>query len=273
MRRQDCGDGDDEPQPEIFDAGIFASMQEVLASGVLEANLTVGPALHFAGHANLVRRILQPRFVVVIGAESLRIATMGFVGEPLLGDRPSEKRTPFVVCLLTQNLMETSGVQIHINYRVRKAGPFETSILSCVSAEVPTLLDVAMNKTPSFLIPAAEQAQPQLLLAGVALPAGGVEERGDATYFRVEVTPADGRSPWTVRRRYQQFHELYTAVRPATNHLAAMSFPRRHLRPCVGERLENRRRGLETWLSEVVREAQSRQPGWLKPLCDFLETR
>lgn len=258
---------------------VEAKFMEIVNTGAIEPHLTVGPAMQFALDVGLAPRILQPRFVVVLGIRSLRIATIGFVGEPLIGDRPSEQRTPFVVRLLTQNLLDIDSEPpeyqkpgaVRITYFVRRAEPRETSIDWCVSTEVGGLLDTAMNRMPSFTD--IEDATPVLLVSGVVIPPDGVEELEEATFFSVRVEPADGRTPWEVRRRYQHFHELFCSVRPKQNELAGMAFPRKHLRACVGSRLEARRRGLEIWLNEVVRESQTREPGWRRPVYEFLEVR
>lgn len=291
---EDMGEGGDESadapgpraQPRGSDSGqdgeVAAAEQrsliQALRSGVVESNLTVGPAMHFLAFAGLLPRILQPRFVVVLGPGCLRISTLGFVGSPELGDRPTEKRTPYVVRLLTQNLVgstvENPTTQVRIKYWVRLAGPSETSISPVLSLEAPALLDIALGRAASFAdrpLDAPEQAR---IIAGVAIPPARVVEGEEFTTFVVEVSPASasGSAPWCVRRRYREFHDLRAALRPgAPERLDGLAFPRRHVRGCAGARLEARRLALEAWLSEVVREAQSREPGWLRPLCDFLE--
>merc|ERR1712232_1552465 len=116
---------------------------------------------------------------------------------------------------------------------------------------------------------------PQLLVAGVEIPPDALQGiligEDLVTFFGVRITPADASEAWMIQRRYQDFRKLYNQIQPETGHLAAVSFPRKLLGQCVGRKLELRRQGLELWLSEVVREAQLRQPGWLEPLSTFLD--
>jgi len=258
-------------------SALYAMLKGAVESGLVEPQLTVGPALQFTIDVGLQPRILQPRFVVVIGLRSLRVATVGFVGEPIIGDRPSEQRTPFVVRLLTQNLLEidTAGdreggpPQIRVRYCVRNAQAAELSAQACLKTEVDELREMADGRRASWQ-PLLAPDFGQGLVAGVSLL--GSVERGDEeiTFFRVKVAPSSGREPWEVERRYQQFHDLFRTLRPARGQLG-VSFPRKHLRVLAGDRLETRRRGLEVWLGEVVREAQSRMPSWLRHIYDFLE--
>merc|ERR1712136_317610 len=90
------------------------------------------------------------------------------------------------------------------------------------------------------------------------------------TLFRVEVSPANGAAPWTVRRRYNQFFDFFSLVRPRLGRLALASFPRKGFRPCIGDRLESRRSSLEVWLNEVLRQAQASDFELLDALCLFV---
>merc|ERR1712061_385488 len=128
----------------------------------------------------------------------------------------------------------------------------------------------AGDRIPSFCASTEVLEQTTSLIAGVEIPPEGVTQRGEVTVFRIDVTPANGGPPWEVWKRYQQFHDLYVGLHPVGNHLAAVAFPRKHLLACTGRKLEARRQGLEAWLMEVVREAQSREPQWFRPLCVFL---
>eukprot|EP00928_Gymnodinium_smaydae_P042383 TRINITY_DN28552_c0_g1_i1.p1 TRINITY_DN28552_c0_g1~~TRINITY_DN28552_c0_g1_i1.p1 ORF type:complete len:395 (-),score=40.97 TRINITY_DN28552_c0_g1_i1:31-1215(-) len=261
-------------------------LSRALSSGIVLAGLTVAPAVDFLLHAGLEPRIIQPRFVVVLGERSLRVATLGYVGSERerSGLRGMSERTNRVARLLTENLLplvpgcDTTTVQLR--YRVRDTHPTEASIDACISTEVPQLLKLAMD---GELISDEHQSgdygetgiPSPLPIAGVTLPADGIVHRLDAggqvTLFCVEVAPADGGQPWVVQRRYSEFRDLYTKVAPAANRFAAVSFPRKHARKVTGARLESRRRSLEVWLRELLREAQSRERAWLGPLFEFLE--
>jgi len=257
---------------------------EAVTACYVIANLNIGPALDFAVQVGITPRILQPRFIVVLLPNSIRVAMVGYVGEPLIGERPFDQSTPFVVRLLTDNLMNYSpgcdltraggglaacegGAPIHFSYFVRSAEAAETSIAQCVSSEVPLLLGRPAVQKPSEYQPPEQH----VLLAGIAIPPEGVMESRDTTFFQVKVTPADGTEAWSVQRRYRHFREFYDMLQPAPDCLASISFPRKHLRSCSGDKLEARRQGLELWLSAVLREAQHREPSWLRPIYEFLE--
>jgi len=88
----------------------------VIAPGVLQnlvtqvaAHISVGPGLHVAAHCGLPPALWQPVYVVCIGAGQARVLTLAFIGEPVMGDRPEYKRTPFVLQLLTDNLLTNVG--------------------------------------------------------------------------------------------------------------------------------------------------------------------
>mmetsp|Transcript_48782 Transcript_48782/g.136527 ORF Transcript_48782/g.136527 Transcript_48782/m.136527 type:complete len:382 (-) Transcript_48782:124-1269(-) len=251
----------------------------MIESGRVFANLTVGPAVDFLVHAGLPPRILQPRFVVILSPGSLRVATLGFVGEPIIGDQPEEQRTPFLARLLTQNLFEAapnSDAPLRLHYLVRAVTPIENDIQACIADEVPELLDISANRKSSCLL-GSPTAHSCILIAGVELPRDQMTRRidrdEDVTLFSVEVTPADGTAAWLVQRRYEEFRGLYSTVRSSATSFVAVSFPRKRFRRVDGERLEARRHGLQRWLCEVLREAQCRDPSLLEPLCEFLEVR
>lgn len=261
----------------VSEAALRQQLQEMAQACLLLTNLTIGPALDFTIAAGFPPRILHQRFVIVVAERSIRVATLGFVGDPVLGKTPAEQRTPFVARLLTENLLgwKETGVDrgISVHYRVREVAATESTIASCISTEVPMLQDHGEN--PPFAGAAHPDASsPRTLsLAGVEIPSQSMVEMDEATFFGVRVTPADGSDSWMIKRRYQDFRSLYSCIEPETGHLVAVSFPRKHLRAVLGQRLEARRRGLESWLGEVVREAQLRRPAWLGPVVDFLDVR
>jgi len=47
----------------------------------------------------------QPSFVICVGSGQVRVVTLAFVGDPVSGDRPSSKSTPFVLRLVTPDLV------------------------------------------------------------------------------------------------------------------------------------------------------------------------
>jgi len=50
----------------------------------------------------------QPSFIICIGSGQVRVLTLAFVGDPVCGDRPTSKSTPFVLRLVTDNLVPAS---------------------------------------------------------------------------------------------------------------------------------------------------------------------
>jgi len=67
-------------------------------------HITVGPGMHVVLKQKLSPVLLQPAFVICISRSQVRVLTFAFIGEPVTGDRPETKRTPFILRLLTGNL-------------------------------------------------------------------------------------------------------------------------------------------------------------------------
>ena len=80
--------------------------------------------------------MFQPHFVLLAGGSGaaatrlpdgnlqpadleLRVATVGFIGEPAVGDRPDRKATPFALRLLSGNLLD-AGCPESISYAVSR---------------------------------------------------------------------------------------------------------------------------------------------------------
>lgn len=91
-------------------------------------HLTPGPGVQVAMHSGLPAALWQPTFVVCVGAGQVRVLTLAFVGEPVVGDRPTTKRTPFLVRLLTENLLtsvilaaESTQNPTEVSYLIRPA--------------------------------------------------------------------------------------------------------------------------------------------------------
>merc|ERR1712062_57462 len=53
----------------------------------------------------------QPIYVVCIGAQQVRVVTVAFVGEPVAGDRPDSKRTPYILRLITNDLVSVPNCE------------------------------------------------------------------------------------------------------------------------------------------------------------------
>jgi len=97
-----------------------------------------------------------------------------------------------------------------------------------------------------------------------------MEVRGDGTFFGIEVFPESGNC-WTVHRRYNQFHDLHNDLGSMFQSFPDAPFPRKHMLGCTGQKLEDRRRGLEVWLQRALQQPGMRQQH-TKLLRDFLQT-
>lgn len=105
----------------------------------------------------------------------------------------------------------------------------------------------------------------------ISLPASCMEARDGTTYFAVVVTPEQG-EPWKVMRRYKEFDALHTRLGPMSGRFPGAPFPGKTFlgAACTGQKLEDRRQGLETWLQRATEDPVARGT-WLRPLRDFLE--
>jgi hypothetical protein len=68
--------------------------------------LAVTPGLQFSLHHKLPMALHQPRYVILLGQHQVRVATYAFVGGPVRGDRPDRKHTPFILKMLTENILD-----------------------------------------------------------------------------------------------------------------------------------------------------------------------
>lgn len=98
------------------DTGIFCS--ETQRQALLErvvGNLTVTPAMSLLLPAGQ-HAMFQNKYVVLIASECVRVATYGFIGGPVEGDRPDRKYTPFTLRLLTANLLAHGDEPFQVDY-------------------------------------------------------------------------------------------------------------------------------------------------------------
>lgn len=120
-----------------------------------------------------------------------------------------------------------------------------------------------------------QSAEPPLNVANVRLPAEGIVEIASVTYFAVDVLSHGGQTTWMrVQRRYNDFCALEATLRTASPFLArsALQLPPKMWRSCTGDRLEERRRGLEAWLGSVVEHPHCQAGGpWVTHLRPFLK--
>lgn len=105
----------------------------------------------------------------------------------------------------------------------------------------------------------------------VRLPSNGLVLRRGADFFAIDVVAGSSEAPWRVWRRYSEFLQLaqrlalYSHSNDPVRVSNGVPFPRKHMRACKGERLENRRAALEAWLSGAVARAFGDGPS-LPPL-------
>lgn len=114
--------------------------------------------------------------------------------------------------------------------------------------------------------PAVVVQQPVLAIAGVSVPAGADENRGDVHYFAVDVLPEGGGGPWRVMRRYNDFNAFHDKIGKPS--FPDAPFPGKHLFG-IGLKIDDRRRGLEAWLQRIIQNPSSRGP-WAIALNNFL---
>jgi len=76
------------------------------------ASISVNPGMQVVMRHSFSPALWQPTFVVCIGNDQVRVVTLAFIGSPVMGDRPSSKSTPFVLRLVTDDLLAT-GAQGH----------------------------------------------------------------------------------------------------------------------------------------------------------------
>lgn len=113
---------------------------------------------------------------------------------------------------------------------------------------------------------------PHLGAMRISLPPGCMEARDGTTYFAVIATPEHG-EPWQVLRRYKEFDALHIRLGHLSDRFLCAPFPGKTFlgAACTGQKLEERRRGLETWLQRAIEDPSARGT-WLRPLRDFLDS-
>jgi len=88
--------------------GCAEPLEPELLQGLVRrvaANISVTPGMEAVMRHSLSPALWQPSFVVCVGSGQVRVLTLSFVGEPVSGDRPSSKSTPFVLRLVSPDLV------------------------------------------------------------------------------------------------------------------------------------------------------------------------
>eukprot|EP00927_Polykrikos_kofoidii_P043528 TRINITY_DN37595_c0_g1_i1.p1 TRINITY_DN37595_c0_g1~~TRINITY_DN37595_c0_g1_i1.p1 ORF type:complete len:447 (+),score=48.42 TRINITY_DN37595_c0_g1_i1:57-1397(+) len=81
------------------DPSLLREMSKRAAS-----QISVGPGMQAMLQEGLSPAMWQPLFIVCVGSGQLRVVTCSFIGEPVMGDRPDCKHTPFVLRMVTDDL-------------------------------------------------------------------------------------------------------------------------------------------------------------------------
>eukprot|EP00419_Tripos_fusus_P082858 CAMPEP_0172934624 /NCGR_PEP_ID=MMETSP1075-20121228/221106_1 /TAXON_ID=2916 /ORGANISM="Ceratium fusus, Strain PA161109" /LENGTH=404 /DNA_ID=CAMNT_0013795979 /DNA_START=189 /DNA_END=1404 /DNA_ORIENTATION=- len=101
-----CVDGFLRRQP--LPEGCAEPMEPELLEGLVRrvaASISVIPGMEVVMKNSLSPALWQPSFIICIGSGQVRVLTLAFVGDPVSGDRPSSKSTPFVLRLVTPDLV------------------------------------------------------------------------------------------------------------------------------------------------------------------------
>jgi len=89
------------------------------------AQLGVGPGMQCMLEQGVPPSMLQPVFVITAIKDEkkkpeLRVTTYAFVGGPVTGVKPCDKRTPYIITMITDELLSTRG-SLRVNFEVRGA--------------------------------------------------------------------------------------------------------------------------------------------------------
>ena len=77
---------------------------EKLCLRIIE-HMTVSPGMKVATDFDVPPSLLQPKFVLLVDESDVRVVTSCFIGGPIRGDRPDRKCTPYVLTVVTENLL------------------------------------------------------------------------------------------------------------------------------------------------------------------------
>jgi hypothetical protein len=86
-------------------------------------HLTVTPSMQVLVDHAVSPAMYQNKFVLLVGSGQVRVATYGFIGDSVRGDRPDRKYTPHILRLLSPDLFaKTQGPVDQVRYTVRMTG-------------------------------------------------------------------------------------------------------------------------------------------------------
>lgn len=79
---------------------------------LVAAHVSVTPGVDLVMSRGLPPNLWQPIFTICIGDGQVRILTFAFIGEPVTGDRPDRKRTPFCLQIATNDLVRVAEATV-----------------------------------------------------------------------------------------------------------------------------------------------------------------
>merc|ERR1719321_1338355 len=109
-----------------------------------------------------------------------------------------------------------------------------------------------------------------MLEVSIRIPRDAVMQKGDVIMYAVDVTPSGGKEPWRVFRSYQDFYVFCERLGPQAKSYPDAPLPAKTMSGISDAKLEERRYGLERWLSATIVQPQCKGP-WLRYVRAFLE--
>jgi hypothetical protein len=186
-------------------------------------HLTVTPGMDVLVNNEVAPAMFQNKFVVLSGCGQVRVATYGFIGGPTVGDRPDRKATPFVLRMLSSNLLEGFGHD-SVEYAVRRtAAPLMDEVmeedLDRMVAAVSTgdysgffnfgsseaSDDVSTVSGPDQQQPTSSAAAAQVAQARRAASEGGDAAFGDVATMMERYGTDEETGGGTARRDFEEF--------------------------------------------------------------------
>eukprot|EP00931_Biecheleriopsis_adriatica_P069375 TRINITY_DN43230_c0_g1_i1.p1 TRINITY_DN43230_c0_g1~~TRINITY_DN43230_c0_g1_i1.p1 ORF type:complete len:417 (+),score=83.40 TRINITY_DN43230_c0_g1_i1:81-1253(+) len=138
------------------------------------AHISVAPGLQAVMSQQLPPALWQPVFAVCLSPGQVCVRTLAFVGEPVAGDRPSCKRTPFLLTLTTENLAAPEA-------RQRADSPVRFDVTSATTGLETSEEHLLASEQELFLLANGISQAPQPFLpprrTPAKSPAGRVREK------------------------------------------------------------------------------------------------
>lgn len=157
------------------------------------AHVSVAPGIQAVLAHALPPALWQPTFVICVGHGEVRVLTLAFVGNPVSGDRPTCKRTPFLLKVLTGDLASANPGPMAANYAVHAATASKLSTLAHL-ASLEAKLFSAMEDGGWAAIHSKELA-PLRNTTQEARAAAGRSARAASMDFRPRPRSAFGQPP------------------------------------------------------------------------------